>query len=175
MKPDARPAKTSSTLEGTRTQPRVAAVNEPRSQFSLVLSHGQVQDLVQQEAASRKGGGGLLGVVLALNGVGEPTRLEDLERDPCFQSPRISHSVIRSLLVLSAFASGEAHGVNSLAEELGLGSTTLWRYLRTWVALGVLEERTDRRYQVARYWATYLPKTACRDGVIKEPKSGHRS
>jgi DNA-binding IclR family transcriptional regulator len=101
-----------------------------------------------------------LGVVLALNGVGKPTRLEDLARDPCYRNRRISQSVVRSLLVLSAFASGAAFGVNSLAEELGIGSTTLWRYLKTWAELGVLEEREDRRYQIARHWMVYLPKTA---------------
>ena len=52
-----------------------------------MLSHGQAQDLVQQEATSRRGGDGLLGVILALNGVGEPVKLEDLECDPYFRSP----------------------------------------------------------------------------------------
>ncbi len=144
-------------------------------QFSLVLSYGQVQDLVQQEAASRKGGGGLLGVILALNGAGKPARLEHLAHDPVLRSRRLSQSVVRSLLVLSAFASGESHGVNSLAEELGIGSTTLWRYLRTWVALGVLEERDDRRYQLARRWESYLPDAKSRNGGTKHERKAERT
>jgi hypothetical protein len=157
--------------DGIDTRPVAVPAEASGTQFSLVLSHGQVQDLLQQYAASRNGGGGLMGVVLALNGVGEPARLEELERDPSFRSPRISHSVIRSLLVLSAFASGVSYGVNRLAEELGISPATMWRYLRTWVALGVLEERRDRRYQLARQWRTYMPKTRGHDCVIKAPKS----
>jgi hypothetical protein len=170
--PDARPAETPPTVGGIGTGAVVATAAESVLQFSLVLSHGQVQDLVQQEAASRKGGGGLLGVILALNGVGEPVKLEDLERDPGFRSPRISHTTIRSLLVLSAFGSGAVHGVNSLAEDLGIGASTVWRYLRTWVAIGVLEEREDRRYQLARQWRIYMPKTARRGSAAKARKSG---
>ena len=87
--PDARPAKTPPTVGRIGTGPIVAKPEESGSQSSLMLSHGQAQDLVQQEATSRRGGDGLLGVILALNGVGEPVKLEDLECDPYFRSPRI--------------------------------------------------------------------------------------
>ncbi|MGC2374893.1 MAG: hypothetical protein WA484_13555 [Solirubrobacteraceae bacterium] len=113
---------------------------------------------MQQEAASRGAGRGLLGVLFALDGLGERIDLEELMRDERYHDKRISQSVIRSLLVLSAFVLGDAHSLNDLAEELGMGNTTLWRYLKTWVAVRVLEERKDRRYQLAVRWRRELPK-----------------
>lgn len=136
-----------------------ATADEADKQFWLALSHGQVRELIQQEAASRGGGPGLLGVLLALDGIGERIDLDELARDELYHNRRVSRSVIRGLLVLSAFASGEAHGVNSLAKELGMGTTTIWRYLKTWVALGVLEERKDRRYKLAERWIGRLSET----------------
>jgi DNA-binding IclR family transcriptional regulator len=49
-----------------------------------------------------------------------------------------------------------------------MGTTTVWRYLKTWVAVGVLEERKDRRYQLAGRWRE-LPKTTrrCSAGETK--------
>jgi IclR-like helix-turn-helix domain-containing protein len=135
---------------------------EPEERFWLALSDGQVQDLVLQEAMSRGAGRGLVGVLLALSGVGRRIDLEELMRDERYHDRRISQSVIRGLLVLSAFSSGEVHGLNSLAARLGMGSTTLWRYLKTWVVVGVLEERKDRRYQLARHWERELPRTVDR-------------
>ena len=152
-------------VDGTAPRIAVATSDEADDQFWIALSHGQVQELVQQEAVNRGGGRGLLGVVLALNGVGGRLGLEELTRDQRYHDRRISQSVIRSLLVLSSFASGEAHGVNSLAEELRIGTTTIWRYLKTWVALGVLEERKDRRYQLAKRWMSQVPQTAGRGAV----------
>ena len=70
--------------------------------------------------------------------------------------------MILSLLVLSTFVLGDAHGLNNLGEELGMGNTTLWRYLKTWVAVGVLEDRKDRRYQLAVRWRRELHKTTRR-------------
>jgi len=147
-------------VQGARTTAPVAGEAEER--FWLALSDRQVQDLVLQEAVSRGAGRGLVGVLLALSGAGKRIDLEELMRDERFHDRRISQSVIRSLLVLSAFSSGQAHGLNSLAAEIGMGNTTLWRYLKTWVAVGVLEERKDRRYQVAKRWRLEPSKTARR-------------
>jgi biotin operon repressor len=135
--------------------------------FWLALSDGQVQELVQQEAARRGAGRGLLGVLLSLNGAGRRMGLKDVMRDERYHDRHISQSVIRSLLVLSAFALGEAQSLNGLAEELGMGTTTLWRYLKTWVAVGVLEERRDRRYQLAVRWRDQLPKITRRRSTVK--------
>jgi hypothetical protein len=158
----ARPAKALSTGQATGPKSSASTVGAPEQderQFWLALSDGQVQELVLQEAARRETGRGLLGVLLSLNGVGNRIDLEALMRDERYNNQRISQSVIRSLLVLSAFASGEAHSLTGLAGELGMGTTTLWRYLKTWVAVGVLEELRDHRYQLAVCWRRELPKT----------------
>jgi hypothetical protein len=152
--PDARPAETPPMAEETVKAPVVG------ERFWLALSDRQVQELVLQETLSHRAGRGLVGILLALSGAGKGTNLEELMRDERFHDRRISQSVIRSLLVLSAFALGEAHGLNSLAAEIGMGKTTLWRFLKTWVAVGLLEEREDRRYQVARPWRQELLPTA---------------
>ena len=85
-------------------------------------------------------------------------------RDEGYHDRRASQGLIRSLLVLGAFASGEVYGVHGLSDKLGLVTTTTWRYLKTWVALGVLEEREDRRYQLARRWMNQS------SGPVKSPK-----
>ena len=168
---DARPAEAppiaeAPVSEGTAPGGVAKKAEEGDKQFWLALSHRQVQELVQQEAASRGGGRGLLGVVLALNGASAPIDLDELTRDQRYHDRRISQSVIRGLLVLSAFSSGDAHGVKNVAKQLGIGTTTTWRYLKTWVTLGVLEERKDRRYQLARRWIDELPQTVLSGDVV---------
>jgi biotin operon repressor len=165
--PDARPAEAPSIAEGTAPRTTAPRAGETDERFWLALSDGQVQDLVLQEAASRGAGRGLVGVLLTLSGIGRRVDLEELMRDERYHDRRISQSVIRGLLVLGAFASGEAHGLNDLAAELGMGRTTLWRYLRTWVAAGALEERQDRRYQLARRWRQELSIKVPRRAVRK--------
>ena len=134
---------------------------EPDVRYVLELSAGQVQGLVQM-ASRRDGGRGLLWVVLALEGVGERIGMEELARDERYQSGRVSRSTIISLVVLGAFALGEIHGVKGLADELGMSVATTWRYVNTWVEVGVLGERKDRRYQLAGRWQRELPKTSPR-------------
>lgn len=48
-----------------------------------------------------------------------------------------------------------------------MSTTTTWRYLKTWEALGALEECQDRRYQIARRWIHELPTTTHRRSVDK--------
>lgn len=161
MGPDVRPAEAPPQDVGRGLKIASARADEGDERFWLALSDGQVQDLVQQEAVSRGGGGrGLFRVVLALDGLGERIGMDELARDERYRSGRISQSVVHGLVVLGAFALGEAHGVNSLAEDLGMSPTTTWRYLKTWAELGVLEERKDRRYKLARRWMGYLSEPA---------------
>ena len=167
MGTDVRPAETPSSGKGVGSEfaTPAATADDPAGQFWIALSRGQVQELVQQDAARRGGGQGLLGVVLALSGSRGPVGMEELMRDEGYHDRRASQGLIRSLLVLGAFASGEVYGVNALSDKLGLVTTTTWRYLKTWVALGVLEERQDRRYQLARRWMNQSSA-----GPVKSPK-----
>jgi len=159
MKPDARPAPTPSTADGSaRTAGALPEGEVEQQQFWLALTDEQVQELVRQEAESRGTGRGLLGVLLSLNGIGKRISQDELTLDERYHDRRISQSVVHSLLVLSPFASGEAHGLYELAEEVSMANSTVWRYLKTWVAIGVLEERRDRRYQLAVRWRRELSK-----------------
>ncbi|MHB8241954.1 MAG: helix-turn-helix domain-containing protein [Solirubrobacteraceae bacterium] len=57
-----------------------------------------------------------------------------------------SRTTLRALLVLAAVPSdGGGRGVIELAEQLGLKTTSTHRYLRTWVAVGVLEQTPGSR------------------------------
>lgn len=152
MGSEPRSADVSSRVTNMSSEAASVKVAERDGVFWLGLSRGQVQDLMLQESASRGGGRGLFRVILALNGGSERIGVDELARDECYQGGRVSQSVILGLVVLGAFALGEVHGVNALAVDLGMSATTTWRYLKTWEALGVLEERRDRRYQIARRW-----------------------
>jgi hypothetical protein len=115
--------------------------------------------LVQQETTLRGSGGrGLFQVFLALEGVGERISMQELVHDKRYRNGRVSQLVILGVLVLGTFVLGEARGVKSLAVELGMTTTTTWRYPKTSEELGVLEERKDRRYQIARRWIGHLDK-----------------
>lgn len=61
--------------------------------------------------------------------------------DEATREQAYSRTTLRALLVLAAIpAAGEGRGVLELAEQLGLKTTSTHRYLRTWVAVGVLEQ-----------------------------------
>jgi hypothetical protein len=162
VEPDVRPVETPPNAAETASEIASATTGERDTKYVLELSAGQFQDLVQQEAASRGGGRGLLWAILALNGVGERINMDELARDERYQNGRISRSTIISLVVLGAFASGEEHGVKRLADELSISVATTWRYVNTWVVDGVLEEHKNRRYQLARRWQCELSKHQCR-------------
>ena len=167
MGSDARPAGTPPIVEDPASGTASATADERDPKFWIALSTEQVQDLVAQEAEHRGDRRGLLWVVLALSDVGIRVSMEELASDERYQSGRVSHSVVQSLVVLGGFTLGEARGINSLARELGMSVSTVWRYVNTWKALCVLEERKDRRYQVATRWTRELPKTAKRCSVSK--------
>jgi IclR helix-turn-helix domain len=57
-----------------------------------------------------------------------------------------SHSTLRALLVLSAFpVDGTPRALTDVANEIGLSPATTHRYLRTWLAVGALEQDPDSR------------------------------
>lgn len=63
------------------------------------------------------------------------------------EDERVSRSTCRALLVLLAFSSGDQRAVTDVSNELQLSASTTHRYIRTWVALGLLEQDSaSRRY-----------------------------
>ena len=169
MKLDTRPDPAPSAGQGKAQARAVLRELGAAQQFWLPLTEGQVQEVVQQEAENREAGRGLLGVLLALNGIGEQMGPEQVSRDEGAHDRKISQTVIHSLLVLGPFASGEPYALNDLSKTLSMANSTVWRYLKTWVAVGALEERRDRRYQLAVRWRRELPKKTQR-GVAARAK-----
>jgi hypothetical protein len=137
-----------------------AMVSDEPEPFLLPLSLAQVEQLMG-EIASRRSGTGLLRVLLALTGSGERLDIHDLTRDERYHAKNISQSVITSLLVLIAFSQGDGHKVTDLAGELGMTKTTTMRYLKTWMAVGVLEQdQKTRRYRLAVRWTQGTGRTS---------------
>jgi Fic family protein len=59
-----------------------------------------------------------------------------------------SRSLVRGLLVLSAFSAGEPRRMTEVAAELKMTASTLHRYLNTLVSLGLIErDRSSRLYR----------------------------
>jgi hypothetical protein len=79
---------------------------------------------------------------------------------PLLDDESYSRSVFRALLLLSAFpADGGERELTDLAEQVGLSASTTHRYLRTWVAVGLLEQAPSRRYRRPSAMRTAAPGT----------------
>jgi hypothetical protein len=116
------------------------------------ISLGLAEQIVQQVVNSDGPGASLVRLLLALGGQ-DRVVLNDLLKDGEFNDRGISQTLIIGLLVLSAFHGDVEQRVSDIAEELGISKTTIVRYLKSWVAVGVLEQnRTNRRYRLARRW-----------------------
>jgi hypothetical protein len=110
----------------------------------IELSRAQVDQVVR--AASGEGNMSVL-----LSGLqGARQTLEDNRR--LIEDPRMSRSLLLGLLVLSALPrDGSEIGVIDLANNLGLGASTTYRYVATLLSVGLLErDPSTRRYRLAR-------------------------
>ena len=119
------------------------------------ISLGQAERVVQQVVGSEGSGSSLVRLLLALGGQ-DRVVLTDLLNDPRVNNHLLSQNVIVSLLVLSALHGGEQR-VTDVAADLGMSRATTVRYLKTWVAVGILEQdRATRKYRVAIRWRDEL-------------------
>jgi hypothetical protein len=115
------------------------------------ISLGQAERVVQQVVGSEGSGSSLVRLLLALGGQ-DRVVMGDLRDDPRVNNRLMSHTLVVSLLVLSAFYEGERR-VTDVADDLGVSRATAVRYVKTWVAVGILEQdRSTRRYRVALRW-----------------------
>lgn len=98
----------------------------------------------QVDQVMRVASGGT-GLSELLSGISEP---DALRRSllPLLDNERFSRSTCRALLVLLAFSSGEPREVTDVSKELGLSASTTHRYVRTWVALGLLQQDPASRH-----------------------------
>lgn len=121
-------------------------------EIMVPISLGQALRVVQQVLESNDPGASLVRLLLALSG-GDRVRLTELAADPEFQDSKSSQTLLTGLLILSVFSDGDDRRVNGVAEELDMVPSTVIRYLRTWVVIGVLEQDpATRRYRLARRW-----------------------
>lgn len=125
--------------------------SKPEVEILVPISLGQAERVVQQVVGNKGPGASLVRLLLALSGQ-DRVAMTDLRDDPRATNRLISQSVIISLLVLSVVHRGERR-ITDIAAELGIAPATAHRYLRTWVAVGVLEQNgLNQRYRVALRW-----------------------
>lgn len=130
---------------------RASAPKRSEPEIWVPISLGQAERIVQQVVGSDGSGSSLVRILLALGGQ-DRVVMANLLDDPRVANHLISHNVIVSLLVLSALYDGERR-VKDIADELGLSQATTVRYLKTWVAVGILEQNgSTRKYRVAARW-----------------------
>lgn len=120
------------------------------------LSFAQAERVAQQVSESQASGAPLVRLLLALSGRGRVT-LSDLRQDPAFNAHQVSQYLLVSLMVLSVFHDKLDHRVTDLAPELDMALGTAVRYLKAWVAVGVLEQdHKTHKYRLALRWRTEL-------------------
>ncbi|HTZ85407.1 MAG TPA: helix-turn-helix domain-containing protein [Solirubrobacteraceae bacterium] len=108
--------------------------------IAISLTRGQVNRVVQQAAAS----GSAADLPALLPGPDELVRR--LAR--AVGDPNYSQSLIRAVQVLAALpADGSARELGAIAKAVGFSTSTVHRYLQTWVALDVvMQDGESRRY-----------------------------
>jgi hypothetical protein len=107
------------------------------------LTSTQVAQVVRQASNTP-------GLVTLLSGVNDLRELRQAIT-PLLKDPKCSHSTFRALLVLVAFPSdGSERELVDVASALDMTPSTAHRYVRTWMALGLLEQNShSRRYRRA--------------------------
>jgi hypothetical protein len=90
------------------------------------------------------------GLVTLLAGVSDLRALRQAIQ-PLLKDPKCSHSTFRALLVLVAFPpDGSERELSDIASALDMTPSTAHRYVRTWMALGLLQQNShSRRYRRA--------------------------
>jgi hypothetical protein len=122
------------------------------------ILRSQALQIVGQMLASDVPGMSFVKLLLALDGQDRAT-MDDLIKDPEFNDRHISRSTVVSLLVLAAFHGRAELQVTTLANDLNLSQTTTTRYLKTFVAVGILEQnQSTRGYRVARRWQAKIDR-----------------
>ncbi len=110
----------------------------------IALTDAQIDRVVRQAS-----GAGNMSVLLS--GLqGARGTIQDNQR--LLEDPRMSRSLLQGLVVLSGFpADGSEIGVVDLANRIGLGASTTYRYVATLLSVGLLErDPSTRRYRLSR-------------------------
>jgi hypothetical protein len=130
--------------------------NRTEPEIWVPISLAQAQRLVQQVVGAKGPGVSLIRVLLALGGQ-DRVAMADLRTDPEFNDRKISQSLIVGLLVLSSFYDDVVQTVTTISTDIGVPVSTTIRYLKTLVAVGLLEQHpTKHSYHLARRWREEL-------------------
>ena len=135
------------------------------------LSLAQAEWVAQQISSSVASGALLVRVLLALGGQGRVT-MSDLRQDPAYNDRNISQHLLIGLMSLGPFYDKLAHRVTDVAAAVEMNQSAIIRYLKAWVAVGVLEQdRKTHRYRLALRWRT---ERDLRPRVIPSPASAEQ-
>jgi AraC-like DNA-binding protein len=109
-------------------------------EVTITLTNAQIERVTRDAA----GGEGLAPLLAPLN---DPRALERALR-PLMEDPSYARSTLRALLILGSFpVDGSALELTDVASKLGFSPSTTHRYLKTWMAVGLLEQDpVSRRY-----------------------------
>jgi IclR helix-turn-helix domain len=107
----------------------------------IALTEGQVAQVVR-EASARQDPAGLLPELGEIDIVSEVVL-------PLLADDAYSRSVLRAVLVLNALSpDGGARELTDVARDVALSPSTTHRYLRTWMAVRLVEQDSrSRRYR----------------------------
>jgi hypothetical protein len=107
----------------------------------IALTDGQVAQVLR-EASHRTRLASLLADVDRLDALSHVAL-------PLLEDSSLSRSTLRALLVLDALPpDGSERELTDIARELGVSASTTHRYIRTWMALGLIEQHPrSRRYR----------------------------
>jgi hypothetical protein len=108
---------------------------------AVTLTDAQVAQVVLEAAGDIELAGSMSGL----------SSLEELRQVvlPFIDDETYSHAIFRGVMVLAAFpADGSERELTDVARTVGLSPSTTYRYARSWIALGLLEQNTrSRRYR----------------------------
>jgi DNA-binding MarR family transcriptional regulator len=110
----------------------------------IELTDAQIDRVVRQASGAGNISALLSGLQSARNTIQDNQRLLD--------DPRMSRSLLRGLIVVSGFpADGTEIGVIDLAQKIGLGESTTFRYVATLLSVGLIERHpSTRRYRLSQ-------------------------
>ena len=113
----------------------------PENGIAIELSKAQINRVVRGVA----GDGGLLGLAAGIGGLEFGAALEQLDDE------RLSRSLLRGLMVLASFpADGSSRSLTDVAHHLDMAVSSTHRYVKTLVAVGLLEQDpVSREYRRA--------------------------
>lgn len=131
-------------------------------EIGIVLSPAQIEHVVGAALDS-----GPPNIAALLTGLHAKQNISRVSLEKRYSSElseaRLSHSLLRGLLVLSLLIDGSERRASDIARKLDMSSSTAYRYVSTLLAFGLVEQdRFTRRYRLAAGLPTEPPQRPTR-------------